>query len=485
MTSEPADRLRRYAVIGGGITGLAAAHRLTELNPGASVTLLEAGDQLGGSLRTIDRDGFLIEQGADSFITNVPWALDLCGRVGMADQLISTNPVHRGAAVVRRGRLYKLPAGFQLMATPRVWPILTSPILSLPGRWRMASERFISPRTEEREESLAEFASRRLGREAFEWLVEPLISGIFTADARRLSVAAVVPQFVEMERRWGSLTRGMRQRPATEAGNDPAVTGARYGLFSAPRQGMRKLVEAVAARLPAQSIETECPISGISVMHDGRWQLTLSKGSERRCYDGVILAVAAPVAAQLVRDELPELGALLADIEYVSSTVVSLTYRSEQVTRPVDCFGLVVPAAEQRSILAASFSSNKFPERAPQGRLLIRVFLGGALRPELAELPDNELSCLATNELRELLGIVGEPGFCQVTRWQRAMPQYNIGHLERVGNIKRQIDRIDGLQLAGNAYQGVGIPQCVYSGERAAERLLQQDEDAGAGRTPG
>lgn len=476
MNYEPADPRRRFAVIGGGITGLAAAHRLVELEPAAEVTLFEASHRLGGTLWTDNDDGFLIEQGADSFITKDPWALDLCHRLGLTDELISTNLVHRGAKVVKKGRLHHLPAGFQLMATPHLLPILTSPLLSLPGRLRMAKERFIRPPDNYQEESLAEFASRRLGREAFEWLVEPLISGIFTADARRLSVAAAVPQFVEMEHRWGSLTRGMQQQRNTERAHTSTTTGARYELFTSLRNGMGSLVEALTTRLQGQSIETGCRIRNISTTSDGRWKLISAKDSKPQYFHGVILAIAAPTAADLVRDELPALASPLANIEYANSAMVSLSYRTGQVARPINCFGIVVPAVEQRSILAASFSSIKFAGRAPQGHLLVRVFLGGAMNPGLVQLPDKNLSDLAINELEELLGIEGKPGFCQVTRWERAMPQYNIGHLEKVDNIERQLDRITGLELAGNSYRGVGIPQCIHSGERAAQLLLQYSD---------
>jgi len=480
MTNDATRHIlkKNIAVIGGGITGLAAAHRLVELVPDAQLTLFEASDRLGGSLFTIERDGFLVELGADSFITNVPWGLDLCRRIGLTDELIPTNTAHRGAAVVRRGRVYKVPAGFQMMATARVWPLLTSPLLSVAGRLRMAGEFLVAPRKDGQDESLAEFACRRLGREAFEWLVEPMISGIFTADARRLSVSAAVPQFVEMERRWGSLSRGMRQRVAAKSSDDPSSAGARYGLFTTPRGGMGDLVAAVVSRLPSAVIETNCPVVAISVTNDRLWQLSTTDGrGEELSFDGVIVAIAAPAAGRLVQDGFPELGNSLAEIEYATSAVVTLSYRIEQVTRPVEFFGLVVPAAEGRPILAASFSSIKFAQRAPQGQLLVRVFLGGALHPDLPELPDGDLSQLAIHELNELMRIQGDPGMCQVMRWKQAMPQYNIGHLARVERIEQQVQRIAGLQLAGNAYRGVGIPQCVRSGELAAERLVAELDD--------
>ena len=467
---------KKLVVVGGGISGLAAAHRLTELAPGAQLSLLEASDRLGGVLSTIERDGFLIEQGADSFITNVPWATNLSQRVGLADELITTNSAHRGAAVVRQGRVHRLPDGFQMMATSRVWPLLTSPILSIPGRIRMAAERLVPAREDSSDESLADFACRRLGTEAFTWLVEPMVSGIFTADARRLSVQAAVPQFFEMERRWGSLTRGLRQRSASKSkDNDTTATGARYGLFQTPAHGMSQLVTAVADCLPAGSVKLNYPVERVRSTPDGRWQLETGTNSHPAVVcDGVIMAVSTQVAGPMLQHQLPELCDLLSKIEYASSAVVSLGYRQEQAQRPINYFGVVVPAAENSPILAVSFSSVKFSSRAPVDGLLVRTFVGGALRPELVDLEDRDLRQLVTQELGRLLGMDGEPLVCSIRRWHQAMPQYHIGHLSRVKEIETLISNQRGLEVAGNGYRGVGIPQCIHSGERAAEQLLEQ-----------
>jgi oxygen-dependent protoporphyrinogen oxidase len=463
---------KRVVVVGGGITALAAAHRLTELDPAIELTLLEAADRLGGVIQTVRRDDFLIEQSADNFITQAPAAVDLCRRIGIADELVETASDNRAAMVVRRGRLVRVPAGFMLLAPARLWPLVTTPILSPWGKLRLLAEYFVPRRRVEQDESLASFARRRLGREAFERIVQPLVGGIYAADPERLSLEATMPRFLHMERRYGSLIRAARAGARRAEGSDES--GARYGLFVTPREGLSSLVEALAAKFPAGSIHLNSPVERIVADEDSAWRVTISQkagpATDVAC-DAVIVATGAPQAASMLAELDRELSVELSRIAYAGTSIVSLAYRREQIAHPLDGFGFVVPAAEKRRILAGSFASLKFAGRAPDGSVLIRVFIGGACQGELANLPDETLKLIAVDELRSLLGTSGQPLFALVARWPQSMPQYHLGHGELVAAIERRVAHFHGLALAGNAYHGVGIPQCIASGESAAERI--------------
>ena len=478
---------RRVIVVGGGISGLAAAHRLHELAPALQVTLLEAADKLGGVLQTERVGPYLIERASDSFITNIPWALDLCRRIGLEDQLIGTDESRRKALVVCRGKLQPIPDGFLLLQPKRCWPVMASPILSWRGKLRLACEPWIRRRADLADESLAAFVRRRLGREAFDRLVQPLVGGIYTADPEQLSMAATMGRFQELERRHGSLIRAAWREKSPP--HERADSGARYSMFVAPRAGLSSLVSTLAARLPAGSIRLQASAQSIIGGATGDWQVKLASGEELTA-DAVILATPAPVAAKCLAsntaittaaspvtrppndDIQQELARELAAIPYAGASVIILAARRDQIQTPLTSFGFVVPTIERRRILAGSFASLKFAGRAPDDEVLIRVFVGGALQPELMSLADEQLLALAREELGELIGLKGEPTLAQVHRWRGAMPQYHVGHVDRVRRIESLASRLPGLELAGNAYHGVGIPQCVHSGELAAERII-------------
>lgn len=498
---------RAIAVIGGGIAGLAAAHRLTEVAPEARIILFEAGDRLGGMLQTDHRDGYLVERSADMFITSPAWALDLCQRVGLADELISTDDRYRKAFVMRQGKLVPVPAGFALLQPARIWPVLTTPLLSWRGKLRLALEYFIprrrrvpssaagapghspdlaAPSSSDAElttpfidESLASFARRRLGREAFERLVQPLVGGIYTADPEKLSVAATLPRFLEMEREYRSLIRAAFQERKTHARmkasepHEPA-SGARYGMFVAPRQGMSSLIEGICRRLTSVEVRLHAPVERLEPTAQGRWRVVAGASTDANYFDAVIVATPAPVTARLLGPDAKLLSGELREIQYAGIVIVALGYWRAQIAHPLDGFGFVVPAVERRRILAASFASVKFAGRVPDERVLIRVFIGGALQPELLERDDDDLQSLAHEELSELLGINGEPELTTIARWKNAMPQYHVGHLDRVAHIEARAAKLPGLQLAGSAYHGVGIPHCIRSGQQAAERAVSR-----------
>jgi len=478
MNPQPAEnKPRRVAVIGGGITGLAAAHRLTELDASLEVTLFEAGDRLGGILQTERRDSYLVEHAADMFTTREPWALDLCKRIGFDDQLIPTNDQNRRAFIVRRGQLYEVPEGFSLLSPIRVWPVLSTPLLSIAGKMRLAWEYFIPARKGDADESLTSFATRRLGRETFERIVQPLVSGIYTADPNKLSMAATMSQFVAMERNHGGLIRGAKKTVrAVQA--ERSASGARYGNFLAPRDGMSSFIAAIAARLPAGCVRLNSPLERLAQTEEGRWELTIDNQPATETFDGVIIAIGAPKAAKLLASVNQALSNDLAAIPHAGAAIVVAAYRKDQFKHPLNGFGFVVPMVEKRRILAGSFASVKFSGRAPDDCILTRTFVGGACQPELVDLPDEEIETLVSEELNELLGLAGQPIFREIIRWRGAMPQYHVGHLDLVEKIESQTAELDNLELAGNAYRGVGIPFCVHSAEQAVDRLYQHEAQA-------
>jgi protoporphyrinogen/coproporphyrinogen III oxidase len=477
MTDPSAAAARRIIVIGGGITGLAAAHRLLELGreqPAVpEVLLLEAGEQLGGIISTERRDGYILEAGPDSFITDKPWGAALCRRLGLEDRFLETDSLNRRSFIVRGRKLLPVPAGFQLLAPSRVWPFVVSPILSWPGKLRVLLEGIVPPHPRDEDESLAGFVERRLGREALTRLAQPMIAGIYGADPRTLSLRATMPRFLEMERTHGSVIRAMIARRRT-AGAASGVSGARYGLFLSLRDGMQTLVETLAERLPPECVRRSVPVSRLSRSDDGRWRVVLEGGASvdgQSVLDADAVCVALPAyrAAALLDELDPALAAELAAIPYASSATINLAYRRADVAHPMNGFGFVAPAVEKSLLLGCTFSSVKFPGRAPEGHVLLRAFLG---EESLAGGDDAALTAAAHAKLASLLGIAAPPLFSMLRRHVRAMAQYQVGHLDRVAAIEASVARHARLALAGNAYRGIGIPDCIHSGEQAAERLM-------------
>ncbi len=466
----------RLAVVGGGITGLTAAYRLHQLLPAARIELFEASDRLGGVLSTHRSGDTLLELGADSFIDKLPMAVELCQEVGLGDQLIPTNEAQRRALVLHDGKLHPVPQGFVQMRPEQYGPMLRTELLSWRGKSRLLAERWIPSPIEianvDYDESVASFATRRLGREVFQRLVQPLVAGIYTADPYQLSVAATMSSALKAEKKHGSLRGAVLARGGT-ANENSSSRGARYASFVTLRGGLSELVDALAKRLALASLHLNHSLSGLAQAADHRWSITHSSAKNPEVFDGVVVALPAPRAANLLATTDTELSYSLSRISYASSAVVGLLYRRDQIKDPLNGFGVVVPTIENRRIVAASFSSVKFPGRAPDEQVLIRVFLGGALQPELLERTDGELVDLAHAELRVILGIEDKPLRADLVRWNEKMPQYHVGHLQLVERIERQIDKLPGLELAGNAYHGVGIPQCVASGDKAARRLAE------------
>lgn len=458
------------------MTGLAAAHRLGELAASRGVcletTLYEAAAKTGGVFGTREIDGFRVELGADSFITNKPWGLELCRRLGLEDSLIATDATYRRSLVLSRGTPLGVPDGFQLLTPVRIGPILKSPLFSPLGKLRMAAELCIPARQDDSDESLADFARRRFGKEALERIIQPMVGGIYTSDPERLSMRATMERFVAMEREHGSVIRGMRAEQARQPdARDPGASGARYGLFASLKTGMHELQDRLVERIADQgtSVSREARVTRLARDGAGRWMVTAS--GRDQTFDAVIVALPAWEAASLLTDVAPALAADLGAIEYASTAIVVSGHALSDIAHPLDAFGLVIPAREKRRILAVSFTSRKFADRAPAGCVQLRTFVGGAMQPELLAQSDEDIVRMVREELADILGVRGEPRFAVVARWNRAMPQYHVGHLDRVLRIERMASAMPGFALAGNAYRGVGLPDVIHSGELAAERV--------------
>jgi len=460
-------------VVGGGISGLTAAYDLQRLRRergiAAEVVVLEASERTGGTIETARADGFTMERGPDSIVTDKPQGLDLCRALGLEERLVPTDASHRGSFIARGNRLLPVPEGFHLLAPSRLWPFAASDILSWSGKLRVAADMIIPAKRSDEEESLAAFVRRRLGREALDRIAQPMVGGIYTADPERLSLAATMPRFIDMERRHGSLIRAMLAARRTSE-SSAGATGPRYELFVSLQDGLEELPRALVASLPPGTVRTGVRVAGIT-RSQGGWRLRTNSGPIEA--QALCLAVPAYRAAELLRDVDRTLADELAAIPYASSATVNLTYRRQDVPHPLDGFGFVVPAVERRATIACSFSSVKYAHRAPSGMVLLRAFVGGALAPQNLELDDEQMVGAVTSDLGELLGVRVPPLQSLVSRYERSMPQYHVGHLARVARIEDRVAQVPGLGLAGNAYRGTGIPDCIRSGMQAAAVLIE------------
>ncbi len=467
--------MKRVIVIGGGIAGLAAAHRLSEIKHDKSgaleVTLLEASHRLGGSIATERVDDFLVEGGPDSFITEKPWALQLCDRIGLTSRLISTQSAFQKIYVVHDGKLVPLPEGFFLLAPTRAWPFIQTPLFSWSGKLRMAAE-LLLPRGPAREdESLGSFVRRRFGSEALERVAQPLVGGIYAADPDQLSLNATMPRFQDMERKKRSIIYAMWSAQRERTKNRETGSGARWSLFVTLRGGMQELVDTLAHRLPEGVVRVNSAATGLNRGSDHTWRAIVN-GKDIIDADAVILAAPAPRAGALLKGIEANAADDLSSISYASTATVNLGYRRDDLPRAPDSFGFVVPAREQRKIMACTFSSLKYPERAPADGILLRAFVGGTLQSELFSDDNVTMVQNVRDELAALLSVRAAPLFTRVWRHADSMPQYRVGHDGLIKRIDTALQKFPTLALAGSAYHGVGIADCIRTGEAAAERVV-------------
>jgi protoporphyrinogen/coproporphyrinogen III oxidase len=474
----------RIAIIGGGIAGLAAAYELEKARTGDAeidYTLFEERPRLGGSLASEIVNGAVLERGPDSFLTEKPAATELCRELGLGGELLPSNDAARKTYIVVRNRLVALPDGLMFLVPTKLVPTALTPLFSLPTKMRMALELLHPPRPSVDDESVAALVERHFGREAVDRLADPLLSGIYGGDATQLSAQTVLSRMVEMERQYGSLTRGMlaahrKMRAAAKNSSKGSNRGAAAPrpIFTALRGGMQQLVDALVERLNPASVRAGTPVRAIAKSGDG-W--IVDAGAARHEFDALILASPAWVSGALLAPVDAALGADLSGIPYSSSITVNLIYDETKIGRLPDGFGFLVPAVEGRSMLACTFVHRKFLGRTPPGKAVFRAFLGGMNNEELLDAPDDELVAVVRREMSEILGAKRfsasvNPEHAQVSRWRRAMAQYAVGHKERMQRVKDRVATLPGLRLAGNAYDGIGVPDCIRLGRQAARELV-------------
>jgi oxygen-dependent protoporphyrinogen oxidase len=463
--------MKRVAIIGGGISGLSAAYAIEEKRwSGTPIeyVLFESSPRLGGVLVTDRVDGCLVEAGPDSFLTEKPWAADLCGRIGLGDQLIGSNDSKRKTYIVARGKLVVMPDGLMFMVPTKILPTVFSPLFSWRTKMRMAAEWFHPPHKASADETVAEMVERHYGSEMVDLLADPLLSGVYGGEATQLSVRAVLPRFADMEAKHGSLGRAMlaARKKMGAAANVPARP-----LFTSLKEGMQQMVDALVARLDANALKTSSSVQSVIPQENG-W--TVSAGYQSDQFDAVIIATPTHAAAAVLQGADENLSRDLGEIKYSSSVTVTLGY-DENVRRSLPPgFGFLVPRSAGHRMLAATFVHNKFPHRAPENRAIVRCFLGGARDERILESSEEEILAIVRNELRQIITLNAEPLFARVYKWKSAMAQYSVGHLERLQRIESLRQKLPGLALAGNGYSGIGVPDCVRSGAEAAGKILAE-----------
>ena len=468
----------QIVIIGGGISGLATAFytlkKATAAGQPIHLTVLESSSRWGGKIATDRIDGFVIEGGPDTFLATKPWGVTLCKELGLGERLHGTNPYQKNTYVLHRNRLQPLPDGLAMMIPTNIPAILKSRLVSWFGKARMGLDFLLPPHALNGDESLGAFVSRRLGREAYENLIEPLMSGIYAGDGDALSLASTFPYLRDLEIKYGSLARGaleMRKQSARANGRSP-LQGSR-SAFLTPTTGLIEIVEALIAHLQNNGavLRLNASVKNVKRANVKKWNVELENG-EALPADGIVLAAPAFAATKIVSTLDPQLAADLHAIPYASTATVSLAYRQSNLPHPLDGYGYIIPRHEGRRALACTWTSTKFPHRAPDGYALIRVFVGRAGQETDIAWDEASLLELAREELLLTLGINAEPLLARVFIWDKAMPQYNIGHSQLLARIETALAQYPGIVLAGAGYRGIGIPDCIHSGELAADKIL-------------
>jgi oxygen-dependent protoporphyrinogen oxidase len=449
-----------------------AQKNLTEVQ----CTVVEQDTRWGGKILTHVTEDLLIEGGPDSFLTSKPWAIELCRHLGLHDQLIPTNAQHNRTFSFCRGGLHELPQGLLSFRPQRVDTLVTSGLLTWKGMLRMAAERFW-PRQDPwpADESLGGFFRRRFGSEAFDFLIEPLVAGIYAGDADELSIESTFPRFRELEREHGSVIKGMRVARAKAATASPPPGGAST-LFMSLRSGLGQLIRSLVQKLHERKV---CLIAGngcVEVQPPTResspFQVILASG-ERLTAEAVVLATPAFQTARLLRSLQPEIASLLDSIPYASTATISMTYPTDAIGSRIRGFGFVVPRKEQRSLLAGTWTSLKWPDRSRAGTTLIRCYVGGRGRETILEQDDQQLVEGVRRELEAIVGLTAVPKYTEIHRWMRGMPQYVLGHQDRLVKVQQLLAERPGLYVTGAGLYGIGIPDCIREGTKVGHKLIQ------------
>ncbi len=467
----------RVTIIGAGVSGLACGIELEELSKEKNVPLelniLEAGPKPGGTLSTLEQDGFLMEEGPDCFITEKPAALELSKKLGLEGELIRTNPTLKQSFILKGTKLYPIPEGFYMLAPSRLMPLMRTPLLSPLGKLRAALEPFVKARRGPGDESVGAFVRRRFGREVLEALAQPLVGGVYNAGPDDLSVAACLPRFREMELKYGSLLKAMaaRRLGVSGRGMSTQVSGARYSLFVSFKKGLGALGEAMASKIPPASLWLQAPVQSLKPTEHGTWEIT-SHGRAQEA-DAIVLAIQPAKMRPLLGPLGPEWDKLLSAVPAHDSATLNLGFRLKDVGHPLDGFGFVVPAREKKLIVGCTFASQKFEGRAPEDCVLLRAFLGSEAVKDIKSQGEAVILERVLGELTPILQIQGPPMFHHWAVYEGSMSYFRPGHLDQVSLLEEKAAETKGLYLAGNGLKGAGIPDAIAAGQDAAEKIIQ------------
>ena len=468
--------MKKIVIIGGGIAGLSAAYHIHEeifKNIPVECTLLESSEKFGGKISTMRFDGFIVERGPDSFISQKPEAIELCKKLGLEDRLTGTSPDHPNTYVCLKNKLVTMPDGLSLMIPTKFMPFILSPLFSWMGKIRMGMDLFLPKKKGNDDESLASFVRRRMGEEALEKMAEPMLAGIYASDPNLMSINSTFPMFVQTEQKYRSLILGMLARKRQQMVHRGEIPKGKqpFSLFMTLKNGLDEMVETLVEKATNVVFRSETKVTDLSLTEEG-WRLTLNDGSSINA-DAVILATPAQISARLVEDTSPKVAGLLNQIRYVSTTTVSIAYKKEGFPHSLDGFGFVVPKTEGKRILACTWTSSKFPKRVPEEYVMLRCFVGGAMREELAELDEDSIGTMVREELLDIMGIDCEPVFLKVFKYKKSNVQYQVGHAALIESIREELQSFPGFFVTGSAYTGIGIPDCIRDGASAAKEVIE------------
>ncbi len=484
--------MKRIIIVGGGAAGLGAAYKVKRAaDEGHEVEflLVEKDPRLGGKIASetvTDEWGgasgaeFMIDGGPDCFLTSKPAVHRIAKSAGFFDDELPSDESRKKTLILSRGGLYEMPDGVMMFAPTKFVPFATTGLFSWPGKIRMGWDLFVPkkrvPEGQLNDETLEDFIVRRMGRECLDRLAEPLVGGVHASDPTQMSLAATFPNLLEMEQKHGSMLKGflamrkmvedMKKKYPPKPGDKPKT------FFTSFTGGMQEMTDRMADAAGRSSLRTAASVTAIE-RSDSAWSVSLSDG-ERLEADAVIVATESWAAEPLMRSVDARIADALADIPASSSATVSIGFRAEEIGIDMNAFGVLCPQVEGRALMAATYSSTKWPGRAPEGKVLMRGFVGGPRNQAIMEKSDQELYEIVLREMRQILGVKGEPLFYRVYRWTLGMPQYTMGHLGRVELIEARCADTPGLALAGGSYRGVGIPNCIESGERAVSKVLAE-----------
>ena len=450
-------------IIGGGISGLSTAYYLTKRGVGS--TILESRPRLGGVIQTEHVDGCTVEAGPDSFISAKPAALELIRELGLADEVIGSNDYSRKTFVWKRGKLVPLPEGLMMMVPTRIMPLVTTGLLSWGTKVRMGMELFRAPKPHDSDESVAEFIEDHYGAEAVDYLAEPLLSGIYGGDPCQLSVTAVLPRFVTLSRQYGSLTRGVLAERAKASNNNHAAPAP---LFRTLKGGLGQMTDALAKAIQGKVEVRHERAQAVERAGDG---FRVRLGADWLEASRIVIACEAHSGAALLGGVDARLAELLGTVAYSSSMTIALGFSAADFPRLPEGHGFLVPKKERRQLMACTWVGTKFPNRVPEGSVVARCFLGGTANAAVLNESDDAVTATVLEELQQIAGFRARPKFVRISRWPRSMAQYTVGHPQRLAEMEARVKAIPGLQLAGNAYEGIGIPDCIRMGKRAAEAI--------------